>query len=160
MPPIDPEFSSPACSMHEVSDTYMGYAAKEEIVPFLNELLEAERAGARVTLESARGPGGSAFAGLLDPIHRDEARWAAMLQRHLRALAETPSRATGVFHGKAMAIADLHRRIVFLNKGQAWVVRRIRDMLPRIRDDRLHADLTAMLRSHEINIELTNEFLA
>src|SRR5207237_908286 len=48
------ELSSPACSMHEADDQYMGYASKDELITFLNELLEAERAGARVTLESAR----------------------------------------------------------------------------------------------------------
>jgi hypothetical protein len=94
-----PEFSSPACSMHEVSDQYMGYADPNEVTAFLNELLEAERAG--------------------------------------------PS--------------DLRERIAFLNRGQGWVVRKLREMLPRVRDDRLHVDLSAMLRSHEVNIDLAND---
>jgi hypothetical protein len=38
---------SPACSMHEADDGYMGYVTKDELVAFLNELLEAERAGGR-----------------------------------------------------------------------------------------------------------------
>jgi len=41
------EYASPACSMHEADDRYMGYAGLTEIVAFLQELLEAERAGAR-----------------------------------------------------------------------------------------------------------------
>ena len=53
-----------------------------------------------------------------------------------------------------MAIADLGERVIFLNRGQAWVVRKLREMLPRVRGDRLHADLTEMLRSHEANIAL------
>ena len=56
------EVSSPACSMHEADDAYMGYAGKDELIAFLNELLEAERAGARVTLESARAAGSGAIA--------------------------------------------------------------------------------------------------
>ena len=48
------EGSSPACAMHQADDVYMGYAGKDEMIAFLNELLEAERAGARVTLDSAR----------------------------------------------------------------------------------------------------------
>ncbi len=53
------QVSSPACSMHEADDAYMGYAEKDELTALLNELLEAERAGVRVTFESARGgPGG------------------------------------------------------------------------------------------------------
>jgi len=39
------EPSSPACSMHEADDVYMGYAGKDELTAILTELLEAERAG-------------------------------------------------------------------------------------------------------------------
>ena len=53
-----------------------------------------------------------------------------------------------------MAIADPGERVIFLNRGQAWVVRKLREMLPRVRSDRLHADLSEMLRSHEANIAL------
>jgi hypothetical protein len=70
------EFSSPACSMHEASDQYMGYADPNEVTAFLNGLLEAERAGARVTLESARAAGNGQLAELLRSIQRDEARSA------------------------------------------------------------------------------------
>ena len=45
------ELSSPACSMPEADDTYMGYAGKTELAAFLNELLEAELAGALQRLE-------------------------------------------------------------------------------------------------------------
>jgi hypothetical protein len=56
----------------------------------------------------------------------------------------------------------LHRnpQITFLNRGQGWVVRKLREMLPRVRNDRLHADLSEMLRSHEANIALAKNVLA
>jgi nitronate monooxygenase len=60
----------------------------------------------------------------------------------------------GAFYGKAMAIADLSDRITFLNRGQGWVVRKLRELLPRVRDNQLQKDLTQMLRSHETNIAL------
>ena len=44
----DNEPSSPACLAHEADDAYMGYATREELAAFLNELLEAERAGTGV----------------------------------------------------------------------------------------------------------------
>ncbi len=150
-------FSSPACSMHEAPDAYMGYAAAPELHDFLNELLEAERAGARVTLESARAAHEVRFADLLRAIHRDEARWCAMLARHLEARGATPSTKVGAFYDKAMAIADLRERIVFLNRGQGWVARKLREMLPRVRDEALRADLAQMLGSHESNIALAND---
>ena len=148
------ELSSPACSMHEAVDAYMGYAAKDELTALLNELLEAEHAGARVTLESARAAGSGRIAELMRGIQHDEARWCAMLADHIRALGEAPTPKVGAFYGKAMAIADLGERVIFLNRGQAWVVRKLREMLPRVRSDRLHADLSEMLRSHEANIAL------
>ncbi len=150
------ELSSPPCSMHEVSDTYMGDAGKEELTTFLNELIEAERAGARVTLDSACAAGAGPLVELLRAVQRDEARWCAMLIRHVKALGERPSPETGAFYGKAMTLADLRERIGFLNRGQGWVVRKLREMLPRVRDCELHADLCEMLRSHEINIERLN----
>lgn len=151
-----PEFSSPACSMHEAGDTYMGYAGKEELISFLNELLEAERAGARVILESARAAGSGPLVKLLRTVQRDEARWCAMLFREVEKLGERPSSEIGAFYGEAMAIADLPERIAFLNRGQGWVVKRLRDILPRVRNSDLYASLCEMLRSHEANIDLVN----
>ena len=150
------ESSSPACSMHEADDAYMGYMAQEELIAFLNELLEAERAGARVTLESAHAARSGPIAKLMSDIQRDEARWCAMLARHLKALGITPSMKVGAFYEKAMAITDPGERIAFLNRGQGWVVRKLREALPRIRDNHIHADLSEMLRSHEANIALAN----
>ena len=143
--------------MQEASDDYMGYAEKNELTSFLNELIEAERAGARVTLASSRAAGVGPTARLLRAIQRDEAHWCAMLVRHVKALGERPSANTGAFFDKAMAIADMEQRVVFLNRGQSWVVRKLREMLPRVRDDKLRADLAAMLRSHEDNIALAEK---
>jgi len=151
------EFSSPACSMHEASDVYMGYAGKDEVTAILNELLEAERAGALVTLESARAAGTGPLAELLRTVQRDEARWCAMLLCRIEALGARPSPTTGAFYGKAMAIDDLRARIAFFNRGQGWLVRKLRGILPRVRDNQLHADLSAMLRSHEVHIDRVND---
>src|SRR5712692_9550662 len=59
------EPSSPACSMHEADDAYMGSAGKEELTAILTELLEAERAGVRVTHETARTAGKGAVGTLI-----------------------------------------------------------------------------------------------
>ncbi len=150
------ELSSPACSMHEADDRYMGYAEPTEILAFLQEMLEAERAGARICLESARAAEGSARGALLKLVHQDEARWCGMLGEHIKKRGQKPSTKVGAFYGKAMAIPDLKQRTDLLNRGQGWVVRKLREILPRVRDDRLHADLTEMLQSHETNIARVN----
>ncbi len=151
--------SSPACLMHEADDEYQGFAGKGELAAFLNEMLEAERAGARVTLESARAAGTGPLPVLLRMIQKDEARWCAMLSGHLEARGDAVSTAVGAFYGKSMAIPDLRERIHFINRGQGWVVRKLREMLPRVRDDGLHSDLSDMLHAHERNIALANDAL-
>src|SRR5215469_12820698 len=113
--------SSPVCYANEADPGYMGYANTQELIAFLNEMLEAERAGARVTLESAREAGSGDFADLLQAIHRDESRWCALCLRWIGQLGGTPSDKTGAFHEKAMAIGSLEERANFLNRGQGWV---------------------------------------
>lgn len=157
--PANQEFASPACGLHEADDLYRGYAPRDEIAAFLNLLLEAERAGARVAMASARQSGNGAQADLLVKVGHDEGRWCAMLTKWLRALRAEPSRKVGDFHDKAMALPVGAERLAFLNRGQSWVVRRLAEMLPRIKDDGLHADLKAMLLAHRENIEATETLL-
>ena len=144
--------ASPVCYGAEADDRYMGYADRDELLAALNELLEAERAGARVTLKSAAAAQDPRLAALMKAIQHDEARWCAMLSGEIKRLGGTPSRRGGAFFGKAMAIADPLERLAFLNRGQGWVVRKLAALLPRVRDDALHAALDEMRRSHVENI--------
>lgn len=142
--------ASPVCYAATADDIYMGYAGRDELVGALNLLLEAERAGARVTAHTPKDD--AATAGLLHAVRDDEARWCAMLAEEVRRLGATPSERCGDFYDKAMAIADWRERLAFLNKGQAWVVRKLAALLPRVRDDGLHGKLRAMHDSHVENI--------
>ena len=154
---IPAEPSSPACSMHEADDSYMGYAGSAELLAFLNSLLEAERAAACVTQQTAKAASGP-LAALLRTIHQDEVRWCAMLARHVTMLGGAPPLTVGDFHDEAMAIDDIGERLASLNRGQGWIVRKLDEMLPRVRGDHLHAELSEMRRSHEANIALAAEF--
>lgn len=129
---------------------------KHDLVATLNELLEAERAGARVTLETARQAQHPLIVELMQYIQHDEARWCAMLLRRIRQLGGTASPRMGAFYEKAMAIDDIAERITFLNRGQGWVVRKLRELIPKVEDASLSADLHQMLSSHIANITLAN----
>ena len=131
-------------------------AARDALVAVLNELLEAERAGAQVTLETARQAEKPAIVQLMQHIQHDEARWCAMLLQQIRALGSTASPRVGAFYDKAMAIDDIPERITFLNRGQGWVVRKLRELIPQVSDPALSADLHHMLSSHVANITLAN----
>lgn len=153
------EPTSPPCGAADADDVYMGYAGRDEIVAALNELLEAKRAGARVAAESAKTRSPAGFAELMRHVRADEAHWCAMLDRHIRCLDGSPSHSTGDFHARAMAIADPVERLSFLNRGQQWVVRKLEALMPRIRDDRLHADLAEMAQRHRDNVAAAEDFL-
>lgn len=127
--------------------------SKDELLRSLNELLEAERAGARVTLETANQMGGQDLATLVMDIQHDEVRWCKMLMTVIESLDETPSRMTGAFYEKAIAIPEIPARLSFINRGQAWVVKRLQALIPRIQDAYICKELEAMLNAHILNIE-------
>jgi hypothetical protein len=155
------ESSSPVCYAKDADPGYMGYLTHEELLSFLNRMLEAERAGARVGLHTARDAHDRDTKELARAILRDEARWCAMLRRAIReAAGGIPSEVTGAFYQKAVAIDDLAERLEFINRGQGWVVKRLREVLPNIRDDRLHGRLKAMLIAHEDGIRKVTTFQA
>lgn len=154
------ERASPVCYGADADDEYMGYAGRDELLTALNELLEAERAGARVALASLRDAANPAYEQLMRAVHADEARWCAMLSREIRRLRGMPSRRCGVFFAKAMAIPDPADRFAFLNRGQIWVVRKLVDLMRRVREEGLHAELRAMLECHQENIVSAEKLLA
>lgn len=133
---------------------------RAELLKALNELLEAERAGARVTLETANQIAGQDLASLVMDIQHDEVRWCKMLMTVIKSLEGTPSQMTGAFYDKAIAIPEIPVRLTFINRGQAWVVRRLQSLIPRIQDTRICKELEAMLNAHIENIERVENKLA
>lgn len=127
----------------------------EEIVGLLNELLEAERAGAKVLAAFLEDYERDTPAWRqLAAVQRDEAKNCAILIDLVRRLDGTPSEATGAFLGKALAVDGKLARLQFLNRGQKWVARRINEALPHLEPDFVRGALFAMQESHLLNIEL------
>lgn len=102
---------------------------------------------------SARSEAASPYRDLMLAVRADEARWCAMLSGQIKRLGGTPSRKTGGFYAKALAISGALDRLAFLNRGQGWIVRKLEALTPRIRDEVLYADLRAILDSHRTNID-------
>lgn len=133
---------------------------RDVVLATLNALLEAERAGAKVTSQTAAEISDPDLRRLVASIRQDEARWCVILTKALLARQATPTRRTGAFYDKAMAIADLPQRMAFLNRGQGWVVHKLEALLPAIHDEQLHNALAAMLASHRDNIRRVEVQLA
>ena len=116
---------------------------------FLNELLEAERAGARLLAAWVDElPPGSALGRKLHAVQRDEARNCAVLIHLLLEAGMAPSLATGDFYRKGLAIRGWPERLEFLERGQAWVARRIAAALPGVPTPQGQHLLEAMHESH------------
>ncbi len=132
---------------------WTGEMAAEEYGAFLNLLLKAERAGARLLaayldelpLESSRWKS-------IRRVQLDEARNCAVLIHLLLEVEVTPTPAVGEFYGRGLAIRGWRERMEFLNRGQAWVAGRIADALPRVPASH-RAFLQSMRDSHVVNIE-------
>lgn len=125
---------------------------RDELLAFLNEMLEAERAGAKALLHLSKEAKGEEAASMAKAIHHDEARWCAMLTAEIKKLEGVPSDKTGAFYEKVLAIADEKARLAFVNRGQGWVVKKLKEAIPRIQDAKLGQELRVMLASHEENI--------
>lgn len=117
----------------------------------LQDLLSAERAGARVARESLQQCSDPAQRKLLEQIRQGEVDSCKLVLNCLQHLGIEPNRETGAFYGKAMAIESLDERLPFVDKGQQWVIRKLREYLPGCEDDLIRGELEKMLRIHEVN---------
>lgn len=123
------------------------------MLALLNQLLEGERAGARGIMAMSGAAPHAENRELLRAIARDEARFCAMLIRHVTRLGGAPSTRTGGFYAKLASLEGTDAQLDLLDRGQGWVVRKLCDALPRIADAALRADLREMLEAHLRNID-------
>jgi nitronate monooxygenase len=125
----------------------------EEFGAFLNQLLEAERAGAKLlSAYLDEMPTGCDAWGQLRLVQRDEARNCAVLIHFLLVAGVAPTMAIGDFYRKGLEIRGLRERLQFLNRGQEWVAKRIAAVLPRVPGAAAQKALQAMRQSHRVNI--------
>ena len=143
---------SPPCQMHEADPAYFGYMTTGEVIGLLNTLLEGERAGVRAATALRKSAEAQGCTPLIRQVGDGEAWSCAMLDGHITRLGGKPSHAVGRFYEKFIAIEGLAGRLAFLNRGQEWVIRRLREDLPKIADERLRADLDEMLSLHVTNV--------
>lgn len=158
--PGHPQYASSPCYQHEIEEACAPELTLDEIARRLNVLLEGERAGARGLIDMKPSVVSSPLVELLDEVARDEARFCAMLGRHLARLGCSASRDTGVFYEKLLQRETLEERLRLLDRGQSAVVRMLEELLPSVRDAELHADLVEMRDTHVENIRRCAEFLA
>ena len=117
----------------------------------LQDLLSAERAGAKVAGESLQQCNDPTQQKLLEQIRQGEVDSCRLVLNCMNRLNIEPNRETGAFYGKAMAIESLDERLTFVDRGQQWVIRKLREYLPGCNDEFVRTELEKMLKIHEIN---------
>ncbi len=117
----------------------------------LQDLLSAERAGAKVAGDSLQQPCTPEQRQLLEQVRQGEIESCKLLLNCLQHLGREPNKETGAFYGKAMAIESLDERLPFIDRGQQWVIRKLREYLPGCQDPLLRSELQRMLLIHEEN---------
>ena len=126
--------------------------AKEEFGSLLNLLLEAERAGARLlSAYLDELPKDSFKWKSIRAVQLDEARNCAVLIHLLLETEVTPTPAVGDFYDRGLAIRGWRERLEFLNRGQAWVAKRLAAALPGV-SETARKPLQDMYDSHVANI--------
>ena len=127
-------------------------------VAALNELLEAERAGVEVMSRLVAEASTTELRDAFSRVRDDEAWSCAGLVAALHRAGGPVSSGRGDFAARVFAAEGLVARLELLNRGQAWVVRR----LDRLLEQPLAAETAAFLRvmrnAHVRNIEACERF--
>lgn len=133
---------------------------KQQLVDFLNLMLESERAGAKVlAVFLDRYERDSEIWTVLNRVRKDEAGNCKILSDQIKRHGGEPSQTTGDFYEKAIAIDDNNERLVFLNRGQGWVAKKLREIIDDVEDSETNGVLQTMIDSHVENIELCNQYI-
>jgi len=115
---------------------------------FYNEMLEAERAGAKALVVYLDDwPRNSETWKVLRQIQADEAHNCALIGKLLEKSGTPYSHATGKFYDKAVAIKGPRARLEYLVRGLKWAVKAFEEELPRL-DPAAQATFIRMRDSH------------
>ncbi|GIM46747.1 hypothetical protein DNHGIG_22960 [Collibacillus ludicampi] len=125
----------------------------DELIHILNQLLEAEKAGVETLDYLLRIYPSTVYEERMKDIKKDEAWSCSGLIEAVRREGGTPSKKTGTFLEKVKAQPSFEDKISLLNKGQAWVARKINDALSFGMHEETRSFLLEMKQRHVKNIQ-------
>jgi hypothetical protein len=132
---------------------------KQELIDLLNALLEAERAGVETANHLLKQYQSEELDEQYKQLKKDEAWSCAGLHQAILREGGEPSMKTGDFVDKVIALETLRDKLVLLNKGQAWVARKIDQAIAFGTIPETEAFLTEMKKVHHTNIDEMEKYL-
>ncbi len=121
----------------------------------LNQLLEAERAGHEVLEVMARETANPEIKALFTNFTEIEVGDVSVLEGLIRLHGGTPSLQTGDFVEKVLRLPSFQEQIELLSHGQAWVARKVEQVLALSPPPEVAAFLKEMANRHRHNMEWT-----
>lgn len=134
----------------------MNESVKHNTIQLLQELLEGERAGARLALDTLKETTDEQQQMLLNQIHIGEAESCRRIRDCIKYLGGEPSLNIGEFYVKAMSIEDIVDRLYFIDRGQRWVINKLNKNLELITSDFVRKELENVLQIHILNSDAFN----
>lgn len=124
-----------------------------QLEALLNRLLEAERAGHQLLDAMGQETADSEVSALLVNFTEVEVSDTAILEGLIRLHGGTPSTETGDFADKVLRLSSLADQIDLLSQGQAWVARKVEQVLALNPPPDIAAFLKEMANRHRHNME-------
>ncbi|KPG92132.1 hypothetical protein AEQ67_27785 [Pseudomonas sp. RIT-PI-q] len=134
----------------------MNESVKYDTISLLQELLEAERAGARLALDTMKEATDDKQKILLNQIQIGEAESCRRIRDCIKYLGGEPSLTVGEFYVKAMSIEDVLERLFFIDRGQRWVIKKLNANLDSISSAFVRKELENVLQIHVLNSDAFN----
>jgi hypothetical protein len=136
----------------------MSEAETTALLNFYNMLLEAERAGVTVLSELNMQAEDRLLKPILKKFLRDEGVNCRILVSLIHDLNAKPSAKTGAVVDKIRALDNLDEKIQLLIRGQAWVVRKIKEFRFNLPSGSAYWFLEAIKRQHEENVDTLKKY--
>jgi hypothetical protein len=134
-------------------------SGKQELIDLLNALLEAERAGVATANHLLKQYPSEELDEQYKQLKKDEAWSCAGLHQAILREGGEPSIKTGDFVDKVMSLNTLRDKLILLNKGQAWVARKIDHAIAFGTLPETEAFLKEMKNVHHTNIDEMEKYL-
>lgn len=131
----------------------------QEIIERLNKLLEAERAGVQTADYLAEVVKKPEIREGMKMVLKDEGACCKGLYDSIIAYGGLPTDKTGDFIDKIKATAGETEKLVLLNKGQGWVVKKVEELINMVDKEDTLSFLKKMKDDHIRNISWLDEKL-